>query len=125
MAFRMSSNSRKLLVGTALLGGAALAVGTARPTKAQANGWDNDRDRDRDHDHDHDHDHEPDRYNIALWGDMPYNALGKQQYPALLASVNASDIMFPVFDGDLKAGGDGPCTDENVYTPALKYFASL
>jgi hypothetical protein len=22
------------------------------------------------------------KYTIALWGDMPYNALGKQQYPA-------------------------------------------
>ncbi|HVT10363.1 MAG TPA: hypothetical protein VHO67_23040 [Polyangia bacterium] len=123
MAIRMSLSGRKILVGAALLGGAALAGVTARPTKAQANGWDHGRDRDGDRDHDRDH--EPDRYSIALWGDMPYNALGKQQYPALLASVNASDIEFSVFDGDLKAGGDGPCTDENVYTPALKAFASL
>ena len=123
MAFRMSLSSRKLLVGTALLGGAALAGFTGRPPQAHANGWDDDHDHDRDRNRDRDH--EPDRYTIALWGDMPYNALGKQQYPNLLASVNASDIAFSIFDGDLKAGGDGPCTDENVYTPAVKYFASL
>src|ERR1700749_4085933 len=30
----------------------------------------------------------PERYTIGLFGDMPYNALGRQQYPALLADVN-------------------------------------
>jgi hypothetical protein len=73
--------------------------------------------------HDEGADHE--RYTIALWGDMPYNALGKAQYPALLADVNAHHVAFSAFDGDLKAGGDGACSDENVYTPALGYFASL
>jgi hypothetical protein len=68
---------------------------------------------------------ERERYSIALWGDMPYNALGKAQYPALLADVNAHDVAFSIFDGDLKAGGDGPCTDENLYFPALAYFAAL
>jgi hypothetical protein len=65
------------------------------------------------------------RYSIALFGDMPYNAIGKQQYPALLADINASHIVFSVFDGDMKAGGDGPCTDDNLYTPALANFAKL
>lgn len=64
-------------------------------------------------------------FTIALFGDMPYNALGKQQYPNLLADINHSDVAFSVFDGDLKAGGDGPCTDDNLYTPALKAFATL
>ena len=77
MAMRMSVSSRSLVVGTVLLGGAALVGVTARAPKAQANGWD------------HDHDHEPERYSIALWGDMPYNALGQAQYPALLADINA------------------------------------
>jgi hypothetical protein len=62
------------------------------------------------------------RFAIALLGDMPYNALGKQQYPNLIADINRSDIVFSVFDGDMKAGGDGPCTDENLYTPALAAF---
>src|SRR5262245_19653543 len=30
------------------------------------------------------HRHEPRHFSVALFGDMPYNALGKQQYPALL-----------------------------------------
>jgi hypothetical protein len=67
----------------------------------------------------------PRNYTIALFGDMPYNALGKRQYPALLADINASHVAFSVFDGDLKAGGDGPCTDDNLYTPALQNFGTL
>jgi hypothetical protein len=118
MAWQASVSSRGLWAAAILAGGTA-AIGMAtRAPKAQAHGWDH-------VDHDSDHDHAPDRYSIALWGDMPYGALGKQQYPALLADVNASDIMFSIFDGDLKAGSDGPCTDENVYTPALAHFASL
>ena len=65
------------------------------------------------------------KYTVALFGDMPYNALGKQQYPALLADINNARVAFSVFDGDLKAGGDGPCTDDNLYFPALENFNSL
>src|SRR5262245_66526837 len=57
----------------------------------------------------------PDAYTIGLFGDMPYNALGRAQYPALLADINANHVAFSVFDGDLKAGGDGPCSD-SLYT---------
>ena len=77
---------------------------------------------------DHDGDNETrghNRYSIALWGDMPYNALGKSQYPALLADINAHHVEFGVFDGDLKAGGDGACSDDNLYNPALVDFALL
>jgi hypothetical protein len=35
---------------------------------------------------------EPTKYDIALFGDMPYNALGKAQYPNLLADVNKSHV---------------------------------
>jgi len=66
----------------------------------------------------------PDRYTIGLFGDMPYNALGKQQYPALLADVNAANVAFSAFDGDLKAGGDGACTD-SLYTTAIASFDTL
>jgi hypothetical protein len=65
------------------------------------------------------------RYTIALFGDMPYNALGKEQYPNLIADVNDAKVAFSVFDGDLKSGGDGPCTDENLYFPALANFATF
>src|SRR5882757_2635367 len=69
-----------------------------------------------------DHGHET--YSIGLFGDMPYNALGKAQYPALLADINASHVAFSVFDGDLKAGGDGACTD-SLYTAAIANFNNL
>ncbi len=67
----------------------------------------------------------PERYTIALFGDMPYNALGKAQYPNLLADINASNVAFSVFDGDMKAGGDGACSDDNLYTPSLNFFNTL
>src|SRR5262245_651129 len=66
----------------------------------------------------------PDAYTIGLFGDMPYNALGRAQYPALLADINGSHVAFSVFDGDLKAGGDGPCSD-SLYTTAIDNFDKL
>src|SRR5262245_32495303 len=64
------------------------------------------------------------KYTIGLFGDMPYNALGRAQYPNLLADINASHVAFSVFDGDLKAGGDGPCSDD-LYNTALANFNTL
>lgn len=66
----------------------------------------------------------PETYTIGLFGDMPYNALGKLQYPALLADVNNSNVAFSVFDGDLKAGGDGTCSND-LYTSAISAFNTL
>jgi hypothetical protein len=66
----------------------------------------------------------PDTYTIGLFGDMPYNALGKSQYPSLLADLNGAHVAFSVFDGDLKAGGDGACTDA-LYTTAIANFDRL
>jgi hypothetical protein len=66
----------------------------------------------------------PETYTVGLFGDMPYNTLGRAQYPALLADINASHVAFSVFDGDLKAGGDGPCSD-GLYTTAIANFDTL
>jgi len=63
-------------------------------------------------------------YTIGLFGDMPYNVLGRAQYPALLADINAKHVAFSVFDGDLKSGGDGPCADSLYYT-AIEQFNTL
>jgi hypothetical protein len=65
-----------------------------------------------------------DKYTIGLFGDMPYNAQGKADYPYLLQDINASNVAFSTFDGDLKAGGDGPCSD-SLYTTAIAGFNSL
>jgi hypothetical protein len=66
----------------------------------------------------------PETYTIGLFGDMPYGALGRSQYPSLLADINANRVAFSVFDGDLQAGGDGPCND-SLYTTALANFNTL
>ena len=66
----------------------------------------------------------PETYTIGLFGDMPYNDLGRSQYPALLADINAHHVAFSVFDGDLKAGGDGPCAD-GLYRTAIANFNTL
>ena len=65
-----------------------------------------------------------DSYTIALFDDTPYNTLGRAQYPDLLADINASHVAFSVFDGDLKAGADGPCSN-NLYLNALSNFNTL
>jgi hypothetical protein len=76
------------------------------------------------HDDQKDDDRDADSYTIGLFGDMPYNALGRSQYPALLADINAHHVAFSVFDGDLKAGDDGPCAD-SLYTTAIDGFNTL
>jgi hypothetical protein len=66
----------------------------------------------------------PETYTVGLFGDLPYNAPGRSQYPALLADINASKVSFSIFDGDLKAGGDGPCSD-SLYTTSIASFNTL
>ncbi len=68
--------------------------------------------------------HGASRYVVGLFGDLPYGAVARAQYPALLSDLNDHDLAFSVFDGDLKAGGDGACTDA-LYTTALANFNSL
>ncbi|MFI7611596.1 hypothetical protein ACIBP6_10295 [Nonomuraea terrae] len=72
----------------------------------------------------HDDGHAKDRpYTIGLFGDMPYGAAGRVEYPRLIDDMNKSDIKFSIFDGDLKAGGDGTCAD-SLYTTSLASFNS-
>ena len=66
----------------------------------------------------------PESYTIGLFGDMPYNALGRSQYPNLLADINQHNVAFSIFDGDLKAGGDGPCSN-GLYSTAIANFNTL
>ena len=63
-------------------------------------------------------------YVVGLFGDQPYGATGKAEYPNVLADLNAHELAFSVFDGDLKAGGDGACTND-LYTTSLGFFNSL
>ncbi|MEY4138156.1 MAG: hypothetical protein RLZZ371_338, partial [Pseudomonadota bacterium] len=63
-------------------------------------------------------------YSFGLWGDMPYKKAGDDaKLPAVLHSINASDIAFSIYDGDIK-DGSSKCTD-NIYTEALTMFNSM
>jgi hypothetical protein len=112
-----------LVAAVAITGATALVIGVhdrialAEPGSGQGH--------ERDRGHESESNRQSEKYTIGLFGDMPYNALGKAQYPNLLADINANNVAFSVFDGDLKSGGDGACTDENLYTPALANFATL
>ena len=64
------------------------------------------------------------KFSFGLWGDMPYKKAGDDpKLPAVLHSINQSDILFSIYDGDIK-DGSSKCSDD-VYTDALKMFATL
>ena len=50
------------------------------------------------------------KFTFGLWGDMPYaKAKDQDKIPALLDSINASDIAFSIYDGDIKDGSSKGC----------------
>src|SRR5215468_9292873 len=60
-------------------------------------------------------------FTFGLWGDMPYARANDQPKIApLIADMNASDIAFSLYDGDIK-DGSSKCTDD-VYTAAIEMF---
>jgi hypothetical protein len=66
----------------------------------------------------------PATFAVGLFGDMPYNAQGKADYPYLLQDINDTKVAFSIFDGDLKAGADGPCSN-SLYANAIAGFNSM
>ena len=63
-------------------------------------------------------------FTFGLWGDMPYQKAGDAtKMPALIKSINASDIAFSIYDGDIK-DGSSKCTDD-VYTQAIDMFSQV
>jgi hypothetical protein len=61
---------------------------------------------------------------FGLWGDMPYKKAGDdKKLPAVLSSINQSDIAFSIYDGDIK-DGSSKCTDD-VFSDAMSMFNSL
>ena len=63
-------------------------------------------------------------YSFGLWGDMPYAKADDQPHiPALIADMNAADIMFSLYDGDIK-DGSSKCTDD-IYEDAIAMFDSF
>ena len=42
-------------------------------------------------------------FSFGLWGDMPYKRNGDDpKIPALIRSMNQSNIAFSIYDGDIK-----------------------
>ena len=68
--------------------------------------------------------HEAEEFSFALWGDMPYakNSDGPK-IQALIDDINASDVKFTIFDGDIK-DGSSRC-DDVQYTDAVDRFNSF
>ncbi len=63
-------------------------------------------------------------FTMGLWGDMPYAKAGDGPYmPALIEDMNASDIAFSIYAGDIK-DGSSQCVD-TVYSDAAVMFNSL
>ena len=58
------------------------------------------------------------KHSIALIGDMPYDAKGVTQTPAVIDAINASGVSLVSFDGDTMSGKGDKCTDAAY--PALK-----
>lgn len=64
------------------------------------------------------------KFSVGLWGDMPYAKAGDApKIPALLDSINAADIAFSIYDGDIK-DGSSKCTDD-VFAKALTMFGAM
>jgi hypothetical protein len=77
-----------LTVTAVLAGGAAFADGKERPGGDGLNGKKS--------------------FTFAAFGDQPYGALGRSNYPNVLAAINAASPAFTIFDGDTKNGSE-PC----------------
>ena len=64
----------------------------------------------------------PGRFSMAVWGDTPYSPAEAAAVPTLVDQVNASDVDFTVFVGDLQ-GGDR--CENRLYTAATDTFDSF
>lgn len=63
------------------------------------------------------------RYSIALTGDMPYDAKGVLQTPAVIADINNNPIInFTLFDGDTMSGKGDKCTDAIYASVKTNFF---
>lgn len=98
-------------VKLAAIGGAALTVSlVVGVAAANATG------RTGDH-------HENSSYEIGLIGDMPYGDTGRAQFPGVIADMNAHQLAFSTFDGDIKNGKER--CDQPIYDAAVHNFSTF
>jgi len=60
-------------------------------------------------------------FSIAVWGDTPYSSVEAAAVPTLVDQVNASDVRYTVFVGDLTGGR----CDNGILTQATDRFDSF
>lgn len=53
----------------------------------------------------------PGAFRFAVMGDTPYSAAEEKAFGAMLARLDREPIAFAIHVGDIKAGGNSPCTD--------------
>src|SRR5215468_7489100 len=109
-AFEVQEMRHRILAGVA-----ACAVGVLAFTPASAALGDSATDPHNDGDNG--------KYEIALIGDMPYGPAGRAQYPNVIAEINAANVRFTTFDGDIKNGSER--CDQPLYDLAASSFASF
>ncbi len=64
------------------------------------------------------------KFTFGLWGDMPYAKAGVDpKIPALIESMNAANLAFSAFLGDIK-DGSSLCTDDQ-FSNAIDRFSSF
>lgn len=51
------------------------------------------------------------QFQVALIGDLPYDADQEAKFPNLIADINQAPVAFVIHDGDLKSGST-PCSDQ-------------
>lgn len=56
---------------------------------------------------------------VGLWGDIPYTADAVPKVERMIDDMNAANLDFSIFDGDIKGGGR---CDDGVYTDARARF---
>jgi hypothetical protein len=72
-----------------------------------------------------DHPRAKQKFDFALWGDMPYSdADAASKVPALIQDMNDQHLAFTVFDGDTK-NGSSQCTDDVLGAQAKSRFNSV
>lgn len=68
--------------------------------------------------------YEAEKFSFALWGDMPYAKNGDApKIQALIDDINASKVVFTIFDGDIKDGSS--LCDDSLYADAIERFNSF
>lgn len=67
----------------------------------------------------------PGGFRFAVMGDTPYSAGEEKAFVAMLARLDREPIAFAIHVGDIKAGGDSPCTDALYFERKAELERSL